>query len=93
MSEEKTNYNLKTESMGNRLDNMTADERNDATGNQQPVDHYKINELFDKIKYAAQMIEFNSTYKGFDLNNKLSGIQIWVEDIEESISSINEIKN
>ena len=57
------------------------------------VDTDQVKTLLGKIKNAAEMIEFNSTYEEFNLDLKLSGIKLWIEDIEESISSINEIKN
>lgn len=57
------------------------------------VDSDQVKTILGKIKYAAEMIEFNSTYDEFNLDQKLTGIKIWIEDIQESISSINEIKN
>jgi uncharacterized protein YbcV (DUF1398 family) len=57
------------------------------------VDTDQVKTLLGKIINAAQMIEFNSTYEEFNLDLKLSGIKIWIEDIQESISSIYEIKN
>lgn len=72
--------------MGNRIDNMTTDERNAITKSE--LDSYELDKCLDQINHSVEMMRWNVTRKEVELDTRITGIRAWFANVTEQIAKM-----